>query len=127
MARKKSNDPLDLTHTEEMVLYAVRDRERYGLAIIEAIMKASNGKRKIGFSSLYPTLKKLEDKGFVTSRWGDETPEKVTGARRRYYVIADEGIRALNEREFFLNGLTSVMAIERFRDESEYKPTRKIS
>jgi PadR family transcriptional regulator PadR len=111
MARKKSDDPLDLTPTEEIVLYAVRDRERYGLEIIDAITKASNGKRNIGFSSLYPTLKRLEEKGFVTSRWGDETPEELTGARRRYYVIAGLGSRALNEREMFLNGLTSVMAI----------------
>lgn len=111
MARTKSDDPLDLTPTEEMVLYAVRDRERYGLEIIDAIAKASNGKRKIGFSSLYPTLKKLEEKGFVTSRWGDETPEELTGARRRYYVIAGEGSRALNAKEMFLSGLRSVMAI----------------
>ncbi len=114
MARKKSDDPLDLTPTEEMVLYAVRDRERYGLEIIDAIEKASKatgGNRTIGFSSLYPTLKKLEEKGFVTSRWGDETPEELTGARRRYYVIAGEGNRALSAKEMFLSGLRSVMAI----------------
>jgi PadR family transcriptional regulator, regulatory protein PadR len=46
MARKKSDDPLDLTPTEEMVLYAVRDRERYGLEIIDAIAKASENLRK---------------------------------------------------------------------------------
>ena len=110
MARTKSDNPLDLTPTEEMVLYAVRDRERYGLEIIDAIAKASDGKRKIGFSSLYPTLKKLEEKGFVTSRWGDETPEELTGARRRYYVIAGLGSRALNAKEMFLRGLGDVMA-----------------
>jgi len=107
MARKKSDDSLDLTPTEEMVLYAVRDRERYGLEIIDAIEKASGGRRKIGFSSLYLTLKKLEEKGSVTSRWGDETPEELTG-RRRYYVISGEGSRALNEREMFLSDLTAV-------------------
>ena len=111
MARKKSDDPLDLTPTEEIVLYAVRDRERYGLEIIDAIAKASNGKRNIGFSSLYPTLKRLEEKGFVTSRWGDETPEELTGARRRYYVIAGLGSRALSAKEMFLSGLTSVTAM----------------
>lgn len=108
MARKKSDDPLDLTPTEEMVLYAVRDRKRYGLEIIEAIEKASGGRRKIGFSSLYPTLKKLEEKGFVKSHWGDETPEELTGARRRYYEIEGDGNRALNAKELFLNELTSV-------------------
>ena len=84
-----------LTPAEKMILNAVRDQERYGLEIIDAIEKASGGKRKIGFSSLYPTLKKLEEKGFVVSRWGDETPEELTGARRRYYVITSEGTRAI--------------------------------
>lgn len=111
MARKESDDPLDITPTEEMVLYAVRDRKLYCLEIIDAIGKASGGKRKIEFSSLYPTLKRLEKKGFVTSRWGDETPEELTGARRRYYVIAGEGNRALNAKELFLSGLRSIMAI----------------
>ena len=55
----------------------MRDRERYGLEIIDAIAKASNGNRKIGFSSLYPTLKKLEEKDSVTSRWGDENLAEV--------------------------------------------------
>jgi PadR family transcriptional regulator PadR len=104
MARKKSDDPLDLTPTEEMVLNAVH-RERYGLEIIEVIDKVSGGKRKISFSSLYPTLKKLEEKGFVTSRWGDETPEELTGARRRYYKITGEGSFALSAKKQFLSDL----------------------
>jgi DNA-binding PadR family transcriptional regulator len=104
MARKKSDDPLDLTPTEEMVLNVVH-RERYGLEIIDVIAKTSGGKRKIGFSSLYPTLKKLEEKGFVTSRWGDETPEELTGARRRYYKITGAGSCALNAKELFLGEL----------------------
>ena len=105
MARKKSDDPLDLTPTEEMVLYAVRDRARYGLEIIDAIAKASNGKRKIGFSSLYPALKCLEEKGFVTSRWDDEYTEMLTLSRRRYFVISNSGLRILNEREQVINSI----------------------
>ena len=47
----------------------------------------------------------------MSSRWGDETQEELTGARRRYYVIAGEGCRALNAKELFLGELRSVMAI----------------
>lgn len=90
------------------MLYAVRDRERYGLEIIEAIAKASDGRRKIGFSSLYPTLKKLEGKGLVSSRWGDEIPSELDGARRRYYIISDRGILALQEKQAFLERLQDI-------------------
>ena len=77
-------------------------RERYGLEIVNAIAKASQGKKKIGFSSLYPNLRKLEKRGFVTSRWGDETPEESTGARRRYYKITGSGVAAVKHKQEFL-------------------------
>ena len=105
MAQGNKDDPLNLTLTEETILNTLLFRERYGLEIMNAIAKASNGKKKIGFSSLYPNLRKLEKRGFVTSRWGDETPEANTGARRRYYKITGPGIAAVNQKQEFLSTL----------------------
>ena len=105
MAQGNKEDPLFLTLTEESILNALVFRERYGLEIMNAIQYASQGKKKIGFSSLYPNLRKLERRGFVTSRWGDETPEENTGARRRYYKITGSGIAAVNQKQEFLNTL----------------------
>ena len=105
MAQGNRDDPLNLTLTEESILNTLLLRERYGLEIMNAIAQASNGKKKIGFSSLYPNLRKLEKRGFVTSRWGDETPEENTGARRRYYKITGSGIAAVNQKQEFLNTL----------------------
>lgn len=105
MAQGSKEDPLNLTLTEESILNALLFRERYGLEIMNAIAEASKGKKKIGFSSLYPNLRKLEKRGFVTSRWGDETPEEITGARRRYYQITGSGIAAVNQKQEFLNAL----------------------
>lgn len=105
MAQGNKGDPLNLTLTEESILNAVLFRERYGLEIMEAIALASKGKRTIGFSSLYPNLRKLEKKGFVTSRWGDETPEEHTGARRRYYQITGSGIAAVKQKQDYLSAL----------------------
>ena len=105
MAKGNKDDPLNLTLTEESILNALVFRERYGLEIMNAIAKASQGKKKIGFSSLYPNLRKLEKRGFVTSRWGEETPEESTGARRRYYKITGSGIAAVNQKQEFLNTL----------------------
>ena len=105
MAQGNKDDPLNLTLTEESILNALLLHERYGLEIMNAIARASKGKKKIGFSSLYPNLRKLEKRGFVTSRWGEETPEESTGARRRYYKITGSGIAAVNQKQEFLNTL----------------------
>ncbi|MEM9506445.1 MAG: PadR family transcriptional regulator [Cyanobacteria bacterium P01_E01_bin.35] len=108
MASENKDEPLNLTLTEESILNALLFRERYGLEIMKAIAQASKGKKSIGFSSLYPNLRKLEKRGFVTSRWGDETPESITGARRRYYKITGSGIAAVNQKQEFLNALQHI-------------------
>lgn len=105
MASENKDDSLNLTLTEESILNALLFRERYGLEIMNAIAEASQGKKTIGFSSLYPNLRKLEKRGFVTSRWGDETPEEATGARRRYYKITGSGMAAVNQKQEYLNAL----------------------
>ncbi|MEQ8538682.1 MAG: PadR family transcriptional regulator [Coleofasciculus sp. D1-CHI-01] len=105
MGTRNKDDTLNLTLIEESILNALMYRERYGLEIMSAIAQASNGERTIGFSSLYPTLRKLEKRGFVTSRWGDETPEETTGARRRYYKITGSGLQALEKKQQFLTAL----------------------
>ncbi|MEQ9358262.1 PadR family transcriptional regulator [Coleofasciculus chthonoplastes] len=105
MATRNKDDTLNLTLIEESILNALMYRERYGLEIMSAIAQASNGERTIGFSSLYPTLRKLEKRGFVTSRWGDEAPEETTGARRRYYKITGSGLQALEKKQQFLTAL----------------------
>ena len=94
MARLDTN--LNLSQLEEEVLTLLNTCELYGLQIIMGVEQATGGKRKIGFGSLYPTLHKLERKGLVKARWGEETPEERGGARRKYYKITGAGKVALN-------------------------------
>lgn len=108
MPGKNSNEILDLTLNEEIILNTLMFQERYGLEIINAIAEASKGKKTISFGSLYPTLRKLEKRGFVTSRWGDETPEETTGARRRYYKITGNGLQAIKQKQQFLATLQNL-------------------
>lgn len=104
MSNRNKDDTLELTQAQEIILSALRQRERYGLEILEAIEKGAG--RKIGVNTLYPTLKKLEERGFVTSRWGDESPEQLTGARRRYFRISGLGTTALNHRQEMLEAVS---------------------
>jgi DNA-binding PadR family transcriptional regulator len=96
---------LSLTPNQEVILSALRCRKRYGLEIIEAIQKS--GGKQIKFNSLYPNLKKLETKGFVKSEWGDEAPEKHTGARRKYYQITGTGTKALKAKQELLESVAA--------------------
>jgi len=99
MSRKKEDFDFELSTTEEHILSVLLGVECYGLEIIKAVEEISEGKRKIGFGSLYPLLHKLEKRGLVQSRWGEEKPEERNGARRRYYRITGLGERALREAE----------------------------
>ena len=81
---------LDLTNTQELLMTVIEHRRLYGLEISDSIDKATNGQRTIPVGSLYPILKRLENRGFVTSEWGEAT-ESGEGARRKYYSLTDAG------------------------------------
>lgn len=70
---------------EQLVVAA--SRERYGLEMV----KASDGNLKLG--TIYVTLNRLEDKGYVTSRKEDSPQQTIP---RRLYKITGEGARAFN-------------------------------
>ena len=103
-----SDVDLSLTPNQEVILSALRLRNRYGLEILEAIEKS--GGKSIRFNSLYPNLKKLEKKGFVKSEWGDEAPEQHTGARRKYYQITGTGRKALEAKQHLLESVAYWMS-----------------
>jgi DNA-binding PadR family transcriptional regulator len=99
MGKKKLQEDLlpKLTPLEEDILTLLIGKELYGLQIIKAIQEAEN--RKVSFSSLYPTLHRLEGKGYLEARWGEDTPEERDNARRRYYLATGLGEQALRETQ----------------------------
>jgi DNA-binding PadR family transcriptional regulator len=50
--------------------------------------------RVLTVGALYRTLDRLEDKGYVTSWFGDPTPERG-GRAKRHFKVRPAGIRAL--------------------------------
>lgn len=73
-------------------------REVYGLELL----KLSNGGIKRG--TIYTTLQRMEDKGFVISRQEDK-PDDVSGIPRRLYEITGSGQRALQAFELMKENL----------------------
>lgn len=96
-AQGKNNDDRHIskpTPREQLILFALGNREMYGLSIQRAIEECSNGEERVSIGALYPILHGLERKHLVESRWGDET-EVTGGARRRYYRLSPTGALAV--------------------------------
>ena len=92
-----------ISNIETLILAALETRELYGLSIIERIKETTGQSLSLG--GLYTTLHRMEQKGFVASRWGEST-EVRQGARRRYYQITALGQQALAEtRQILVKGL----------------------
>ena len=90
-----------MTHTgigefEQMVLLAIAHLrgQAYGVPIVEEIERRTG--RSVARAAVYITLRRLEEKGFVSSWMSDPTPERG-GKARRYVRLEAEGARALRE------------------------------
>lgn len=91
---------------EEELLTMLLGQEMYGLQICDLFEKASDGKRKIKVSTLYPALNRLEQRELITSRMADRPKDSKGGARRKYFRISHKGARVLTQRTQFLEKLS---------------------
>jgi PadR family transcriptional regulator, regulatory protein PadR len=94
---------MDLGDTEHLVLLAVLrlGREAYGIPILDEVSARSG--REVSRATVYVALKRLEQKGLLTSRLGDSTPERG-GRAKRFFKLRPAGLQALREsREMFLS------------------------
>jgi PadR family transcriptional regulator, regulatory protein PadR len=81
---------MTLTTIEEEILILLRTQPLYGGQIKKFINEAYDYQRDLNDGSLYPTLKRMEVRGLVTSEWNDGV---------KYYSITPEGEEALEYRE----------------------------
>lgn len=79
---------------EELILLtvAIMDGKAYGIGIIGELEKRTGRPAAIG--AVQTVLKRLEDKGWVRSEFGEATRERG-GKRKRYYTITVEGQQVL--------------------------------
>ena len=77
-----------------LVLRTLTVQPLHGYAVAQHIERLSQGIFRVEQGSLYPALERLQQKGWVKSRW-DTTP---TGRRARYYTITASGRAQLGEK-----------------------------
>ena len=75
-------------HTDSIILALLRQKDSYGYEINKNIVETSGGRYELKEATLYTAFKRLEDAGWISSYWGDQT----TGARRKYYKITPRGL-----------------------------------
>jgi PadR family transcriptional regulator PadR len=68
----------------------------HGWGISKRIRQLSSGVLEVGQGSLYPALYRLEDRGWISAKWGT-SPE---GRRAKFYALTAEGRRQLAAERF---------------------------
>src|SRR2546423_7603708 len=80
--------------TELLILALLEERQRHGYDISRLIEERSGGAISFHTASLYPTLYRLEDRGFIEGRWVERAGQR----RRRYYRLTAEGRKMLAQQ-----------------------------
>jgi PadR family transcriptional regulator PadR len=74
-----------------LILKALAFHEMHGYAIARWIQDTTGDVLQIEEGSLYPALRRLEDKGYVESAWGLSEHNR----RARFYTLTPDGRRHL--------------------------------
>lgn len=75
-----------------LVLKLLESEAKYGYQIIQEMKEKSEGTFTLKDGTLYPILYRLEDDGFVISKWSEAEGKQVP---RKYYEITEEGRETL--------------------------------
>ena len=77
--------------TEMLVLSLLESRPRHGYEIGKLIEARSNGRLTFALPTLYPTLLRLENRGWIKGRWVEKSGERS----RCFYRLTPDGRRVL--------------------------------
>ena len=79
---------------EVVILAIVEHESHHGYEIAKLIEQRSNGDIRFTLASLYATLYRMEDRGWIKGRW----IEKAGQRRRCHYRITEAGRKVLAEQ-----------------------------
>lgn len=78
---------------ELLILALLEEKTRHGYELGKLIAERSRGVLRFHVASLYPTLYRLERRGWVRGEW-----EPAGGRRRRYYKLTPSGRKILADQ-----------------------------
>lgn len=74
-----------------LILKALALAEMHGLGIARRIQQISKGTFQVKPGSLFPALHRMEEEGWLVSRWGESENKR----RAKYYKLTSAGRRQL--------------------------------
>ncbi|MGD2071477.1 MAG: PadR family transcriptional regulator [Gemmatimonadota bacterium] len=91
--------PRDIRITPSFLhlLLSLSEGPRHGYRMMQEIEERTDGRTRLGPSSLYYSLGRLEDAGLIREVEGPDDEDEPHGERRRYYALTDDGRRRLRE------------------------------
>ncbi len=107
MTKQKAD--LLLGTLDMLILKAVSLGALHGYGIIQRIRQMSGDMLEVEQGSLYPALYRIEQRGWVSSRWD----VNETGRRARFYTLTKAGGKQLEAEEASWDRL--VLAVARVR------------
>ncbi len=97
-----------------LILHLVREKPQYGNSLISQIKDLSAGVMSVSPNTVYPLLRRLEEKGYVEGEW-----ERPDTRSRRFYKITPQGEEKYGELKANMEEhlLRVKRAIESLREE----------
>ncbi len=96
--------------TDFLILNLLAKRPMYGYEISQQLGHLSGGYFEMKEGLLYPTLHRMQEKGWLTTEW-----QEVDGRRRKYYSLTRLGQKELIEQaaewKTFLEKLQGMMGV----------------
>jgi transcriptional regulator len=94
--------------SEMLILSLLEARARHGYEIGKLIEARSGGRLTFALPTLYPTLLRLENRGWIKGRWVEKSGER----RRCFYRLTPDGRRVLaQQRETWKDFIGAVQAV----------------
>ena len=87
--------PLSLPVTH--ILLALADGARHGYAIKQDVEERTNGAIRLGPSTLYEAIQRLQDGGFIEEQHPLKAAANGQAAQRRFYALTPRGWEALRD------------------------------
>ena len=112
MSSRSAIDEAKKGSAEVVILAIVEQESHHGYEIAKLIELRSSGHLRFTLASLYATLYRMEDRGWIKGRW----VEKAVQRRRCHYRITDAGRRTLAAQRAdwtrFIAALNDVAGVE---------------
>ena len=105
---------LELTPAMFQILLALAEGDSHGYAIMQATHESAGSSRRLGPGTIYGTLERLEEKGFVRELDGES---HSTGRRRRSFELLPAGEHALRSEVSRLERLAALARSKRLLSE----------